>query len=130
MGWLALVPASDFYCPTIHRYLRSPCQLLVESDPLIYLGGPISIANFNEVSRVKCKPSLGKSDRLKNKMLMYKASGRVLAPDQEVLWDYNLDTRAKHDPRLHRQSSWHLVSISGMYPHCRLFTSSNFVILF
>lgn len=76
----------------------------------LYLGGPISLANFDEVGRVVCKVSLSNSFPLKNKLILYKASGRKLEEGNEVLWTYNLSRNQRQNPQLFSEAAWKLVS--------------------
>lgn len=106
MGWLARAP-SPAMCPTGHRYLRSPCG--TETSP-VYLGGPISLANYDEIDRVTCKRLISVHEPLKYKLGMCKVPRRKIQGGQEVLWSYNLNASDKRDINFYPESDWNLVS--------------------
>jgi len=107
LGWLAKVPSPD-RCPTGHLYLRSPCG---EDEFPVYLGGPISLANFDEVNGVICKRLISVNEPNKNKMAVHKAPRRKISGGQEVLWSYNLNVTAKCHPNFYPNTDWQLVSV-------------------
>ncbi|XP_034253862.1 uncharacterized protein LOC117652823 isoform X2 [Thrips palmi] len=102
LGWLARVPSPDM-CPTGHRYLRSPTG---EEKYPVYLGGPISIANYDKVDRVLCRRLISQKEPNKNKMGVCKGPKRKLSPGQEVLWSYNFDPAAKRCPNFFPENEW------------------------
>ncbi|KAJ1518902.1 hypothetical protein ONE63_011488 [Megalurothrips usitatus] len=104
MGWMARVPSPDI-CPTGHRYLRSPC---CDENLPVYIGGPISLANFDEVDRVICKRFISANEPFKNKLGLYKAPRRKIVGGIEVLWSYNLSARDRESPNFHPESDWQL----------------------
>lgn len=106
MGWLAKVPSSSM-CPTGHRYLRSPCQ---NEQGCIYLGGPISLANFDKMDMVVCKRFISNKEPWKNKIGVSKSPKSKLARGQEILWSYNLPVRDRSNPQLFSSKEWKLVS--------------------
>ncbi|XP_034246115.1 uncharacterized protein LOC117648059 [Thrips palmi] len=102
MGWLAKVPSPDV-CPTGHRYLRSPC--CNENFP-VYLGGPASLVNFDEIDRVLFKPISSNHGHINTKVGMYKAPRRKVLTGLEVLWSYNLSAKNCHHPHYYPESDW------------------------
>ena len=106
LGWLARIP-SPKTCPTSHRYLRS--SFLLEEDEDLYLGGPISMANYDKVNRVICIRCLSSNEIRRNKVAVYKAPGRKIIPGQEVVWSYNLNATKRKYQRFYHQKDWQLV---------------------
>jgi len=108
MGWLARVPSVE-ECPTGHRYLRSLC--CTDTNDNIYLGGPISLANFDEVDRVECKRFISTIEPRRNKMSVTRVHGRRIVAGMEVLWSYNSDAAKRANPNLYPQNEWQLVGV-------------------
>lgn len=104
VGWLAISPPND--CPTSHRYLRSPCWSEQETEG-VYLGGPISWANYNRTDMVECKRYFSDKEPNMNKLKMTKARGRKLAPGKELLWSYNIK---ENGLSFYSEKEWQLVS--------------------
>lgn len=127
MGWLARVPSVE-ECPTGHRYLRSLCCR--DTDDNIYLGGPISLANFDVVDRVECKRFISTIEPRRNKMSVTRVRGRRLVPGMEVLWSYNLDATKKAKPNLSPQNEWQLVGCSLSLQILFIFTGQNLILYY
>lgn len=108
MGWLAKAPPAAT-CPTGHRYLRSPCCRLDKED--IYLGGPLSLANFDVVNRVNVNRCLSVIEPRRYKVEIVKAPGRKITVGQEVLWSYNLNATKRSCPNFSPQNEWQLVGV-------------------
>ncbi|KAK3920944.1 DNA damage-inducible transcript 3 protein [Frankliniella fusca] len=51
LGWIAKAPGPNN--ATFHRYLRSPC--IRGADSSLYLGGPISLANYDCTDMLTCR---------------------------------------------------------------------------
>ncbi|KAK3916212.1 Somatic embryogenesis receptor kinase 4 [Frankliniella fusca] len=68
LGWLARVPSIES-CSTGHRYLRS---LWSHGKYSIYLGGPVSLANYDQDGLITCK--VMSSELCHNKVGVLKAS--------------------------------------------------------
>ena len=108
MGWLSKAPNTD-QCPTAHRYLRSPCTYS-RDQCRIYLGGPISLANFDSENRVICKRNLSDVEPWVHKLSVSKNPKRTIKSGMEVLWSYNLGLHDKLHPNLYPQNQWLVVS--------------------
>ncbi|KAK3931988.1 SCY1-like protein 2 [Frankliniella fusca] len=91
LGWIAKAPSPDD--STHHRYLRSPC--ICGTDSSLYLGGPISLANYDTVDMVKCTLSISTKKHLANTMLVSRAPKIKLIAGDEVLWTYNISSRER-----------------------------------
>ncbi|KAK3919876.1 3-methyl-2-oxobutanoate hydroxymethyltransferase, partial [Frankliniella fusca] len=91
LGWIAKAPSPDD--STHHRYLRSPC--ICGTDSSLYLGGPISLANYDTVDMVKCTLSISTKKHLANTTLVSRAPKIKLIAGDEVLWTYNISSRER-----------------------------------
>lgn len=115
MGWLARVPSQDA-CPSGHRYLRSPWMYDCQQN--VYLGGPISLANYNEVPRVTCQRAVSNLEPRRNKIIVTKYPKRKITAGQEVVWSYNLKSAGKSSSNIFHHKEWQLVGVIFMTGVC------------
>ncbi|KAK3928043.1 Immunoglobulin superfamily member 10 [Frankliniella fusca] len=105
LGWVARVPGPGD--PTYHRYLRSPC--IRGTNTSLYLGGPISLANYDEIDMVFCRFSISREKHLANTLLVSKAPKRKFNPGDEVMWTYNIPLKnIKMEVIFYQETEWKL----------------------
>lgn len=97
MGWLARAP-SEGQCATGHRYLRSPVE------PNLYLGGPISLANRDDVSRISINMPFNKTSSSRGLVTVFKL--RTLPPGSELLWSYSCRSTSNATFSMHSYDEW------------------------
>ncbi|KAK3920773.1 Immunoglobulin superfamily member 10 [Frankliniella fusca] len=105
LGWVARVPGPGD--PTYHRYLRSPC--IRGTNTSLYLGGPISLATYDEIDMVFCRFSISREKHLANTLLVSKAPKRKFNPGAEVMWTYNIPLKnRKMEVIFYQETEWKL----------------------